>query len=245
MGILLYSLLGLLVGILVNSLADDLPERRRPTLPHCIQCGQSYRPRGWSGLVRKLSGRCPACGAPERWRPLLVEVGMVLVFAFLWVWYGGFSPKLLVSSTYMAIFALILVTDMEHRLILHVVTFPAIAFALLASFVTVTPGSALLGAAVGFGLFFAIYLVGGVVYGAGAMGFGDVTLSTFIGAAVGFPIVMIALLGGILAGGIITLALLLTRIRRMSSKIPYGPFLLIGATISLLWGEKILAWYLR
>jgi leader peptidase (prepilin peptidase)/N-methyltransferase len=128
---------------------------------------------------------------------------------------------------------------------LHVVTFPAAAFALLASFLTVTPVSALLGAAIGFGFFFTIYLVGRLVFGVGAMGFGDVTLSTFIGAAVGFPLVILAMISGILAGGIITLLLLLTRIRRLKSKIPYGPFLLIGATITLLWGDQIIAWYLR
>jgi leader peptidase (prepilin peptidase)/N-methyltransferase len=195
--------------------------------------------------VRKLVGRCPACDTRERWRPALVELGMALVFAFVWFWYDGFSVQLLVTSMYMTIFALILVTDMEHRLILHVVTFPGIVLALLASFATITPVSALLGAAAGFALFFAIYLVGGLVYGAGAMGFGDVTLSTLIGAAVGFPFVLVALLLGILAGGIITIFLLLSRIRRMSSKIPYGPFLLLGATVTLLWGDRIVAWYLR
>ncbi len=245
MGYLLYPLLGLLLGILVNGLADDLPERRRPTAPKCPKCEHKFQPFGWSGLVRKLVGRCPTCGTRERWRPALVELGMALVYAFLWYWYDGFNIQLLVSTLYMTIFALILVTDMEHRLILHVVTFPAIILALLASFATISPKSALLGAAVGFALFFAIYIIGGLVYGTGAMGFGDVTLSTLIGAALGFPFVLVALLLGILAGGVITLFLLLTRIRRMSSKIPYGPFLLLGATVTLLWGEKVAAWFLR
>jgi leader peptidase (prepilin peptidase)/N-methyltransferase len=176
----------------------------------------------------------------------LVEIGTALTFGLLWGRYDShLSLPLLVTSVYFSIFILILVTDMEYRLILHVVTFPAIAFALLASFGTITPASALLGAAIGFGLFFSIYLVGGLVFGAGAMGFGDVTLSTFIGAAAGFPMVIIALLSGILAGGVITLFLLLTRIRRLRSKIPYGPFLLIGATVALLWGDQIIAWYLH
>ncbi len=245
MGYLAYTLLGLLVGALINVLADDLPERNRPKLPHCSTCEHVYRPLRWSGAVRKLSGHCPACNTAERWRPALVELGTALAFCLLWGRYGSFSPQLLITTTYFSIFILILITDMEHRLILHVVTFPAAAFALLASFLTVTPASALLGAVIGFGFFFIIYLVGGLVFGAGAMGFGDVTLSTFIGAAVGFPLVILAMISGILAGGIITLFLLLTRIRRLKSKIPYGPFLLIGATTTLLWGNQIIAWYLR
>ena len=244
MGYALYALFGLLLGALINVLADDLPERRRPQRPRCATCGHVYQTLWWFGLVRKLGRRCPACGTAERWRPPLVEVGLALVFALLWGRYQRLSGELLVISIYFATFALILITDMEHRLILHVVTLPAIAFALAASFLTVSPVAALLGAAVGFALFYAIYLIGGLAFGAGAMGFGDVTLATFIGAAVGFPLVVVALLTGILAGGVITLLLLLTRVRRLRSKVPYGPFLLIGAAITLLWGGRIVAWYL-
>lgn len=233
------------MGGLINILADDLPERRKPARPHCPQCGESYRPALYLGILRKATGRCAACGAQERWRPALVEVGTGLLFAFLWAWSGGFSAQLLVYSVFFAIFGLILITDLEHRLILHIVTFPAIAFALLASFFTVTPISALLGALAGFVVFFLIYLLGGLIFGAGAMGFGDVTLSTFIGAAVGFPMIIVALLDGILVGGIVSILLLLLRIRRIQSKVPYGPFLLIGGATTLLWGEQIVAWYFR
>jgi leader peptidase (prepilin peptidase)/N-methyltransferase len=242
-----YALLGLAVGGLINLLADDLPERRRPGLPRCPQCGQVYRPAYWLGVARRLTGggRCPACEAPERWRPVLVELGTALIFGLLWARYGQLSARLVSTSLFFAIFVLILVTDMEHRLILHAVTFPAAVLAFAASFFTINPRSALLGAAIGFVFFYLIYLMGGAVFGAGAMGFGDVTLSTFIGAAAGFPLVVVALLTGILAGGVITSGLLLLGRRRLRSKVPYGPFLIIGAAIALLWGDQIIAWYLH
>lgn len=245
MGYLISAFVGVLVGGLINLLADDLPERRKPARPHCPQCGQQYRPALLLGIMRRIRGRCESCGAPERWRPILVELGTALLFAFLWGWSGGWSARLLVYAVYFAVFVLILVTDLEHRLILHVVTFPAIAFALLASFFTVTPMAALLGALTGFVVFFLIYVVGGLVFGAGAMGFGDVTLSTLIGAAAGFPMVIVALLNGILVGGVVSILLLLLRVRRVKSKVPYGPFLLIGGVTALLWGEQIVTWYLR
>ncbi len=241
--IVFYTMFGLAVGGLINVLADVLPHRRRPRVPFCLHCDQTYPPAGWLALVR---GRCPACGErPHGWRPRLVELGTALMFAFLWWRFDGFSLSLLATSVYFAVFILIFVTDMEHRLILHAVTFPAILFALLASPLTVTPISALLGAAVGFLFFWLIYLLGAWVFGAGAMGFGDVTLATLIGAAVGFPLVIAALLIGILAGGLVTIVLLITRVRRMRSKVPYGPFLLIGAAITLVWGSQIVEWYLR
>jgi leader peptidase (prepilin peptidase)/N-methyltransferase len=246
MGALIFGLIGLLTGGVINILADDLPQRRRPQLPHCEKSGQRLPARLWLATVRRLvtGSRCPLCGDIEGWRPVITEIGTAVTFALLWALLGGFSAQLVITAIYFAVFILILITDMEHRLILHAVTIPAIVFALLASTLTVTPRAALLGAAVGFATFFLIYLVGSWVFGAGAMGFGDVTLATLIGAAVGLPAVIVALLSGILAGGVITLLLLGTGLRRMRSKVPYGPFLLIGATIALLWGPEIITWYL-
>jgi leader peptidase (prepilin peptidase)/N-methyltransferase len=242
----IFILAGLLAGGVINILADDLPLRRRPQLPRCQGTGERLPPHLWLGTIRRLlcGGRCPQCGQPEGWRPMIVEVATAATFGLVWVLQGGWSARLAITAIYFAVFILIFVTDMEHRLILHIVTFPSIIFALLASPVTVTPMSAVLGAAVGFGIFFLIYLLGHWVFGSGAMGFGDVTLATLIGAAVGLPTVIVALLSGILAGGVITLFLLLTRLRRLRSKVPYGPFLLAGAAIGLLWGPQIVNWYL-
>jgi leader peptidase (prepilin peptidase)/N-methyltransferase len=246
MGLAIFILAGFLVGGIINILADDLPLRRGPALPRCRKCGEKLPAHLWSGTVRRLvaGGRCPQCGESEGWRPVIVEAATAGTFGLLWALQGGWSARLGITAIYFAVFILIFVTDMEHRLILHVVTFPAIVFALLASPVTVTPISALLGAAVGFGIFFLIYLLGSWIFGSGAMGFGDVTLATLIGAAVGLPTVIVALLSGILAGGVITLFLLVTRMRRLRSKVPYGPFLLAGAAIGLLWGPQIVNWYL-
>ncbi len=170
---------------------------------------------------------------------------MALLFGFLWGRYNHLPAELIAMSLYFAIFVVILIADVEHRLILHVITLPAILLALLASTFTITPVGSLIGAATGFGIFYAIYLVGALTFGPGAMGFGDVTLSTFIGAAVGFPMVLVALLIGILAGGGISLTMLLTGRRRLKSHLPYGPFLLIGATVTLLWGKQVIKWYLQ
>jgi leader peptidase (prepilin peptidase)/N-methyltransferase len=246
MGLAIFVVAGLLAGGIINILADDLPLRRRPGLPRCQETGERRPLHLWLGTIRRLvtGGRCPQCGQPEGWRPVMVEVTTAATFGLLWALRGGWSARLVITAIYFAVFILIFVTDMEHRLILHVVTFPSIVFALLASPVTVTPMSAVLGAAVGFGIFFVIYLLGSWVFGSGAMGFGDVTLATLIGAAVGLPTVIVALLSGILAGGLITLFLLVTRMRRLRSKVPYGPFLLAGAAISLLWGPQIITWYL-
>jgi prepilin signal peptidase PulO-like enzyme (type II secretory pathway) len=127
-----------------------------------------------------------------------------------------------------------------------VVTYPAILFAFVASFFT--PGMrwdyALLGGAVGFVFFFLAALVGNALFGSGALGGGDVKLAAFVGLITGFPLVIEALVLTILLGGAVSFLLLVTGIRGRRDPIPYGPFLVAGAVITLLWGYPIAEWFL-
>ena len=146
------------------------------------------------------------------------------------------------------IFLLVMVIDFEHRLILHVVTGPAaLAMALIGSLdPSRGPVKTLVGGVVGFAAVFGLYLLGGLfarlmarVRGQPleevAFGFGDVTLAGVIGLAVGYPGVLVALVLGILAGGVFSLGYLLVMIARgryvAFMPIPYSPFLVLGALV--------------
>jgi len=72
-----------------------------------------------------------------------------------------------------------------------------------------------------------------------------VKLAAFIGLATGFPSVIVALLIAILTGGVMALVLVLTRIKGLKSYILYGPFLVVGRVVALLYGPQIVAWHLR
>jgi leader peptidase (prepilin peptidase)/N-methyltransferase len=246
--VILFALLGLFVGGLVNQLGSDLPARRGLTRPHCPYCGQE-RPRWqWLALPAYLIGhaKCPHCAAPIRWRYPLVEVGLATAYVYLWIVMDP-SIKLVFYLLYAAIFALILVTDIERRLILNVVTFPAIGLAIVASFLQpdILPWNALAGGAVGLSIFLLLVIVGKRVFGSGALGEGDVTLATFIGLITGFPLIIEALVLTTLVGAGISLILLITRLRSLRDHIPYGPFLIVGATITLLKGYSIAEWFLH
>jgi leader peptidase (prepilin peptidase)/N-methyltransferase len=180
----------------------------------------------------------------------MVELGAAGLFAFLWYRYaaGAQSALLIPYTVYSAIFLLVLVIDLEHRLILNVVIYPAWLLALAGSLLHPTPyfyRLALLGGVLGFGLLYLVYLLGelfvrvlsrmrGKPVNAVAFGFGDVRLGGFIGLVLGFPQVLDALvlaifLGGL--GGLVYWFVSAVILRRYSlfTAIPYGPFLVVGA----------------
>lgn len=258
------ALLGLFVGVLINLLADSLPTVRRVARPTCAECGRPRPLPAWSGLLAFLTGqsRCAGCGRRLSFRHPLVEVGTAVAFALIGL--GGAPALTLIANLlYAAVFILVLVTDLEHRLILHAVMLPAIGLALIAAFVDPffkRPALGLLGGAVGLAIALLLYWFGilftkalsrarGRPINEVAFGFGDVTLITFIGLVVGLPGIILALVIGILCGGVGSLLYLVVvgLIRRRYSAftaIPYGPFLILGGVLMRYWGPAILNWYI-
>jgi leader peptidase (prepilin peptidase)/N-methyltransferase len=246
MGLILVFILGILVGAVVNQLATDLPARRRPQRPGCPYCAYPRPWYQWVTLPAYVVGRgsCPQCSASIRIRYPLVEIALGFLFTFLYARYGP-TLQFLFFALYTAILVLITVTDLERRLILNVVTFPSMLLALIGSFFLpeISWKSALLGWATGYATFYILALAGNLLVGPGALGGGDVTLAAFIGMAVGFPLIVEALLLTILVGGAVSLLLLITGIRSMRDYIPYGPFLVIGGWVTLIWGMEIATWF--
>jgi len=241
--VFLYAIVGILVGGVLNALADTLPSKTGLRTPYCAYCDAAHRPVAWLATTGYLlgRGRCANCDAPLSLRGVLVELATAVVYVYLYTRFG-LTGYMLLLSVYLTILILITVIDVEHRLVLNRVIGPAILLALVAG--PFTPGlnwkQMLVGGLVGFGLFYLVALI----Y-PGGMGAGDVKLAAFIGLITGFPTVFVALLIGVFAGGLVSLALILTRLRSRRDYIPYGPFLVIGGAYALLWGQPIVDDYLE
>jgi prepilin signal peptidase PulO-like enzyme (type II secretory pathway) len=76
-----------------------------------------------------------------------------------------------------------------------------------------------------------------------AFGFGDVTLSGVLGLIVGYPGIILALFAGVMAGGAFSLVYMLGMKLRgrydAFAAIPYGPFLIIGASLVYYGGRDL------
>lgn len=223
----LWLLVGLAAGVVINSLADYLPSSSTPLRPQ-------WQTWGWG----------------KRRRPSLVLVGTAVLFFLLPLWLTV-PVDLAFNSLYIAILILIIVTDLEHKLIFNVVVYPATIIALIGSFF-VSPdensiGLAVLGALVGFLIFFALYFLANLMYGGDRipLGMGDVKLAMLLGAMLGFHRIFFCLFWGIVLGGVITLILLLTRRVSRGAALPYGQYLALSGIIFLIWGADYVQQYIR
>jgi leader peptidase (prepilin peptidase)/N-methyltransferase len=82
------------------------------------------------------------------------------------------------------------------------------------------------------GIFLFYYLV--IWISKGEMGGGDLKLSVYLGIFLGLPTAIYAIYYGFLVGGIFALMLLILGRKGLKSKIPFGPFLVIGSLISII-----------
>ena len=107
-----------------------------------------------------------------------------------------------------------------------------IAFLYGLSDVAITINMAL-GMLAGGGIFLLITLVGGVIYGKEAMGFGDVKLMGALGLYFGLSNIIAITLVSFLIGAVLSVILLITKIKKMDEYIPFGPFIVLGTFISI------------
>lgn len=98
----------------------------------------------------------------------------------------------------------------------------------------------LLGMVAGAGIFLFITLVGGLIAGKEAMGFGDVKLMGGLGLFFGWRTIIIISLIAFLLGAIVGIALMLRKKKKSDEYIPFGPFIVISAVIAMFVPFKLL-----
>jgi leader peptidase (prepilin peptidase)/N-methyltransferase len=248
----IFVLLGMLIASFLNVCADRLPAGQSLVYPpsHCPACSRRLAAKDLIPVFSYLwlRGRCRYCRASIPRRVLWVEIATPVLFGLAY-WQYHLSIELPIAFLYISLFLIILVIDLEHGLILNRVVYPALVIALLLSVfftvflpqVSIVPNiaRAAIGGGIGLVVFFLIAIVS-----RGGMGWGDVKLAALIGLATGWPLVIVALIMGMILGGLAAVILLGFKIKKRKEAMPFGPFLAVAAIVTLLWGSPILNWYL-
>lgn len=263
---LIWFILGLGAGGLLNSLADNLPPdslggRYALRPPHCGYCGRSHRPRDWLALANRLTrrGRCEHCSAPRSPRHWIVEVVTGLSWAWAWQWAGGMVGRALPAMLILSVFILIIVIDVEHRLILWNVIWPSALLILVLNGLSPERGweKTLQGGLAGYGIVWGVYkLAEGYAWLVGrlrgepltevAFGGGDVNLAGVLGLTVGWTGIVLSLIITVFAGGLFSAIFMIVQTLRRKynphTPLPYAPFLIFGAIIIYFFGAHIKTW---
>lgn len=249
----LLALTGLAVGSFLNVVVWRVPRQESVVSPGsaCPGCASPIRPRdnvpvvGW--LL--LRGRCRHCACAISARYPAVEALTALLFVGVALRFGP-DPAVPAYAYLVAVGVALAFIDIDVQRLPDVLTLPSyvIVAGLLAAAAALGSGSgsltrALLGGAAMWGVYRVLHLV----YPPG-MGFGDVKLSGVLGMAtawVGWGSWAVGLFGAFLLGGVWGLGLVVRRGAGARSRLPFGPFMLLGAVLGVVAGQPLLEAYLR
>ena len=205
-----------------------------------IGCGLGWAT--WVVAGRFVAGyRSQKAPSQEIARPEAADAGSIslraaLVPAAMALW-GGYvgwqASSVAVAVSALLITALLLclsLVDFQVRRLPNPLVLTLLGWAVVQSFWLGSP--TLVMAAVGMAVAGGIFLLLAIL-GRGALGLGDVKLAAAIGALAGYPVALVSLFVGIMAGGVAALFLLLTRRAGRKDTMAYGPYLALGAWLVL------------
>ena len=246
------AVLGLLVGSFLNVVIWRVPRGESIVRPasRCPGCGQPVRPRDNIPVLSwlLLRGRCRDCGEPISARYPLVELGTAAVFAVL-TWRIGWAPDLPAFLYLGAIGVALALIDLDVRRLPNVIVLPSYLVAGVLLTIAALVGDDLpdlLRAGLGMVALYGLFFVLAQIYPAG-MGFGDVKLAGVLGLYLGWlgwaEVITGAFLG-FLFGGVVGGVLMMVGRAGRKSMIPFGPFMLAGALVAILWGAALADVYL-
>ncbi len=236
------GIIGLAIGSFLNVVIYRLPRDESVAFPrsHCPSCGHPLSVAENLPLLSwlVLRGRCRLCAQPISMRYPLVEL-MTAVLFMLCALRFGISLNALSTALLSAYLIVTVFVDIDHLLILDVVTVPVATAGVLLALASGRIIPALEGGLLGGAFFGLLYIV---TRGTG-LGLGDVKLAACLGIFLGFWSALAAFAAAVVIGALLAIPVLLTRKRRGRDVLPFGPFLVLGAIIMTFAPDLVLAPY--
>ena len=240
---------GAIVGSFLNVCICRLPKGESIITPgsHCPHCQTPIRFYDNIPLISYLllGGKCRNCKGNISFQYPLVE-GITALSSFLLFMKFGLSWSYLFYFIFVASLIVITGIDLFHQIIPDVISLPGIGLGLSASLIIphLTFLNSLTGMLLGGGSLFLVATLYQWLFKREGMGGGDVKLLAMIGAFLGWKAVILTILLSSLIGSISGIIIMVLKGKDFKYAIPFGPFLSLGAVISLFYGEKIITWYL-
>lgn len=240
--------LGALIGSFLNVCIFRLPRGESIVWPgsHCPLCTHSIEFYDNIPLLSYLwlGGRCRACRAPISIRYPLVEAANALGYLAI-VWSFGLSGTAIFYAMLFSALIVVTGTDLTHKMIPNVITVPGVVIGLLGAATVLPVGfiNAVLGMAIGGGILWLLAWLSPYLFGKEGMGGGDIKLLAMIGAFLGWKPALLTIMIGSFTGSVVGISLIALRMIKRDDHIPFGPFLVLGALLSMFFAQPLLDWY--
>jgi leader peptidase (prepilin peptidase)/N-methyltransferase len=260
------GLMGMVIGSFLNVVVYRLPQGMSLSTPasSCPKCGSSIKAYDNIPVLSwmMLRGKCRNCHVGISARYPLVELGTAAFFVVVGFYFAGSiavtqpgrvaiaNGVSLVAFLYLgAISVALAIIDVETHTLPNRIVMPAyiVGAALLTGSSIISGDFApLLRAGIGLAALWAAYALMRIAYPKG-MGFGDVKLAGVLGLYLGWSgwgALVVGSFGAFVLGGVFGIGVILLRRGTRKSGIPFGPWMLAGAWLGILFGNTIATGYL-
>ena len=245
-------IIGIIFGSFFNVCIYRIPENKSIVNPpsHCYNCNTRLKPLDLVPILSwsLLRGKCRYCGQKISPRYALVELLTGILFVLVYKAYG-YSTITLYYLLLVSLLVVITFIDLNH----YIIPDELIIFGLIGASIFNILGQgisikdSLLGGLIcGGGMLALIYLIE-LLIKKEAMGGGDIKLFGMVGLFLGIKLGMITILLSVYVGAIYGVGSIIyskMKQKEYNSIIPYGPFISVGALISILYGTNIINWYI-
>ncbi len=242
-------LIGACIGSFLNVCIYRIPEKKSVVTPgsFCPNCKNDIPFYCNIPILSYLflMGRCKFCSQKISIRYPFIEA-LTGFFAICLFYKFGFTP----ATVYWFVFICVLITisfiDIDHQIIPDGISLPGILIfsSSLYFLPEMTTKDVLIGILFGGGSLYAVAMVYYLLRKQEGMGGGDIKLLAMIGAATGLKGVLFTIFASSVLGSVFGVIMMLyNRISDTTFKIPFGPFLSLGVTLYIFFGEQLIHWY--
>lgn len=232
----------------VNNLPEPTFDTFNISTPgsHCPKCQHAIK---WYDNIPVVSwlllrAKCRHCKAPISLRYPAIEILTGVTFASL-AWFFGASWPTLFYMIFAALLIVMFFIDYDHMLLPDQLTYFTLWLGLFVAWLggPVSLADAVMGAIAGYLSLWSIYWAFKLLTGKEGMGYGDFKLLAAFGAWAGYQMLPVIVLAAAFSGAVIGITLQLVKRKAGGQPIPFGPFLICGGVIAMIWGEQLLNWY--
>ena len=213
----------------------------------CPKCGHRIPALENIPLVSYLflGGKCSQCKAPISLRYPVVEALAGAVAGYI-AWRYGLSAAMLGALLFAWAMIALAFIDLDTFYLPDSITLPLLWAGLLfnAGGVFIDLRSAVIGAAAGYLVLWAVYWAFKFATGKEGMGYGDFKLLAAIGAWIGWKLLPLTILASSLVGAVVGIGMIVFAKHAREKPIPFGPYLAAAGLIAMFWGERITRHYL-